>query len=962
MNTSTIVRCLAVAFLLSQTVWARGGGGCLAADTLVATPNGSERIASLRPGDSVASFGGGEPVDSRVVALYEAQADCFLQIKTKSASMNVTSAHLVSVGGGSFMEAGRIRPGDDVEEYIGGVYSLVEVSSVKSYDQPVPVYNLLVEGLSTYSANSFVVHNKGCFLPDTPVTMADGTQKMISDVSSGDALRGFTYDGAIVNATIDRIFTAESDGYYVVATVGHQVRVTAEHPFYVGDGVFKVAGELKAGDVIYVFDRDALTKETVASLEYVPGKVTVFNLRTDWPNTYFANFIAVHNKGGGGCFSAGTKVGTPAGNKNIEALKVGDEVTSVGEDGTAKRVKVLGTYSTSSAILRIATSKRSVSTTAEHPFKTSGGFKAASELSVGDEVTVFDGASAASEKITSVEYGGEETVYNLRVGEPDTYTANGFLVHNKGGGGGSGGSSDPYDYQTSCGILKTLTMANGSSIYGSECIYVKYYHTKTGASGLQACAALTKDVWSNCSYAAAFADLSENRIKCAKEEICGGFGDTVLTSEGVLAKVIKPPGLIEQFCPPLFIILWVGIVLMGLTGRIRGSNSDEDLDYCYPASKIDGKVGKTAKVLEYLHGIDSVMWDLKAMRKTALETFMLLQKCWQTREYGPMQPLLMADLYQQHLAQLESMRRNHEIDMIADLKVHRVEIVQLRHYAKKSMQEFTALIEASARDYYVDDRTVKFLRGDQDIARFQEFWVFQRQDDRWLLREINQTRESSALKEENFVEDLTPDQMKNIIGGQAGQADARAPDLEETLSRKGERIHRMLNFLAASDKGWGEESLKTIVRKSYVELLAGFETRDPSAALPLLTDDMAAAYSAQLARMSSEDRSAEYRNICVRKVDIVLVRNYADNGRDEFTARVAAHAQKIEKEGGQITRSDEYVTPFERYLTFQRQGGLWKLKEMLPPAKAQSAVAAENVDEESSPEQVQWYYTKDRAL
>jgi len=100
----------------------------------------------------------------------------------------------------------------------------------------------------------------------------------------------------------------------------------------------------------------------------------------------------------------------------------------------------------------------------------------------------------------------------------------------------------------------------------------------------------------------------------------------------------------------------------------------------------------------------------------------------------------------------------------------------------------------------------------------------------------------------------------------------------------------------------------------------------------------------------------------VRKVDILLVKNYSDNNRDEFTVRISAHAQKIEKRNGKTIREDEYVTPFEEYWTFQKQSGAWKMRERQPPARTKSIIEEENLDEESSKDQVQWYYTKDRAL
>jgi predicted lipid-binding transport protein (Tim44 family) len=125
-------------------------------------------------------------------------------------------------------------------------------------------------------------------------------------------------------------------------------------------------------------------------------------------------------------------------------------------------------------------------------------------------------------------------------------------------------------------------------------------------------------------------------------------------------------------------------------------------------------------------------------------------------------------------------------------------------------------------------------------------------------------------------------------------------------------------------------------------------------------------YAARLAegirQQSADGITAEYRNLCVRKVELILIRNFADNTRDEFTVRISAHAQYVVRRQGRIVRQDEYVSPFMEYWTFGRHEGVWKLKEVLPPADGETALTEENVDEESSPEQLQWYYQKTRAV
>ncbi len=56
------------------------------------------------------------------------------------------------------------------------------------------------------------------------------------------------------------------------------------------------------------------------------------------------------------------------------------------------------------------------------------------------------------------------------------------------------------------------------------------------------------------------------------------------------------------------------------------------------------------------------------------------------------------------------------------------------------------------------------------------------------------------------------------------------------------------------------------------------------------------------------------------------------------------------------------MTLFMEFWTFGRLDNEWKLKEVVPPARGEGLIAAENVDEDSSPEQLQWYYKQTRAI
>ena len=151
-------------------------------------------------------------------------------------------------------------------------------------------------------------------------------------------------------------------------------------------------------------------------------------------------------------------------------------------------------------------------------------------------------------------------------------------------------------------------------------------------------------------------------------------------------------------------------------------------------------------------------------------------------------------------------------------------------------------------------------------------------------------------------------------------------------------------------------------RQVFLSVFLARETGDP-AQLPQadLFPNVADSLRKQLQQWQMEETTVEYRNICVRKAELILVRNFTDPAKDEYTIRISAHAQQVVRKGRQVLSEQPYVTPFEEYWTFGRMDNTWKLKEVLPPAGGEKLISEENVDEDSSAGQMQWYYRKTRA-
>lgn len=851
---------LLICLCFSVNSWSRGGGGCLEQGTLISTPASMERIENLKKGDVVYSRDQNKEQIATVVATTQVEPESYIEIKLPTQLIHVTKEHLIATAPGIFRRAGSLTSTDKILAWHNNHWQQVKIVALNTITSHKPAYNLLVDNGASYIANEALVHNKGCFLPETPILRADGTTIAISKIKPGDNVKAYEADGTFIDTTVRAVLKHTVDQYYIVVTDKIELNVTGEHPFYVGNGTFKTVETLHAGDIVYAYADNQLSAQHIQSMKLVHAKTLVYNLQTDEPHTYFAAGIAVHNKGGGGCFPAGTKIETPAGDESIELLAPGDQVISINRNGSQFVSKIISTYATRSSIVIITTNKGILRTTAEHPIATSAGkFKKADELSAHDTIIYFLNGSLTKAIIEEIQIAPEALVFNLETNSPHTFIADDVLVHNKGGyGGRSGGKS----------------------------------------------------------------------------------GDLTVSDA-------------------IIFILMVGIYLWLIQGAKTRSN--EDLDYLNSKYNIFRKSNKTVKLLDFLAKQDPKMQPQMLIDR-AQQVFMKLQQCWESRDYAPMKDLLMPDLYHQHLQQINGLIRNHEINKIEGLRIDSIDLVNVRYTEKENQREFTVLITASATDYYIDDRNKQFLRGDTNPAVFQEFWTFELEPNGWLLRDIEQARESDYLKEENFVEMFTDLQIKKIYGDDVDNLGASGPWLPTAVAEKESKVDRMLNFLYRSNKMWDRQSMVIRARSIFTQVHMAFEAGklDENTEI-LLFPAVAAELKATLNVWKQHGNTIEYRNFCVRKVEIVLVNSYNDKSKDTFTARISAHAQVIHLKNGAVISQDTDVSPFVEFWEFGCLDNVWKLKEA-KPASDNDIISAENTEESTSPNLVKWYYTKKRAI
>lgn len=188
-----------------------------------------------------------------------------------------------------------------------------------------------------------------CFLPGTPINMADGSYKNIEDVEIGDEVKVFNQiTEEIDSAVVKTIKTVYHDNVHNLVLENDKIlEPTANHPFYVRDkgwctisGLDELgmgAGKLEIGDYLYQLTSDeSLEWVKVVDIMVVEGNYLTYNFIDMKYGTFIADDIIVHNSDPPEpecCFPAGTMIGlADGGQKPIEGIISGEEVFSFNLD------------------------------------------------------------------------------------------------------------------------------------------------------------------------------------------------------------------------------------------------------------------------------------------------------------------------------------------------------------------------------------------------------------------------------------------------------------------------------------------------------------------------------------------------------------------------------------------------------------------------------------------------------
>lgn len=399
----------------------------------------------------------------------------------------------------------------------------------------------------------------------------------------------------------------------------------------------------------------------------------------------------------------------------------------------------------------------------------------------------------------------------------------------------------------------------------------------------------------------------------------------------------------------LALFAWAGIANFLRHGSIFGYGPPQEF---MDPEIVGERAAQSRAILSELSKHDD-SWDGARLKSLAKTSFARLFTSISNQTPDPLRKLLRDDLLKRYERMIISGRETGVRQACEHLAVESVEIVLVRAYHAHDQDEFTAWVRARASRYRLEDGQ-KPTRSEKEVKPFEHFLSFQRTGDSWMLCRVEEAHRASHLLRTDNVAETLPEGWQKKAEEQLLLSPSEGT--RQKIAMRAGRASAMLARLSESEAHWEMGALISLVKETYADYYACLSGRDFSKMARVLSPQFYEFAKSMCLEMKRTGIQIDARQLSVRDVDIVLVKNRQGGSNDEFTAHVFAHAQVVQlNPKGQVIGGDSAIRQFEEYLTFIHHDG-WILEEMVLPGRGNEILSESDVDEGSLPPWANWYY------
>jgi predicted lipid-binding transport protein (Tim44 family) len=144
------------------------------------------------------------------------------------------------------------------------------------------------------------------------------------------------------------------------------------------------------------------------------------------------------------------------------------------------------------------------------------------------------------------------------------------------------------------------------------------------------------------------------------------------------------------------------------------------------------------------------LWDETEILNHVRKSFIEIQEAWCDKNLGKLRKLLHPTLFIEWNMKINDMAAKGVRDVMKHISIGDVEIIHIKNYNDDEKDEFTVGIDAGASNETLDNN------GNVISSRallFYEFWTFERENNEWVLREINKKRKEGEFLKPNINEE-----------------------------------------------------------------------------------------------------------------------------------------------------------------------------------------------------------------
>ena len=183
------------------------------------------------------------------------------------------------------------------------------------------------------------------------------------------------------------------------------------------------------------------------------------------------------------------------------------------------------------------------------------------------------------------------------------------------------------------------------------------------------------------------------------------------------------------------------------------------LYFFYRSRKKEAKMAEMDLALDILEEYES-SWNKDYLLEYGRWAFLAVQEAWTQKNRKRLWELMAQELFDEWNLMLTQMDRFGQWNRMDQLKVTKLELLDIQDYTKSSRDSFTAIITASAIDYTVDDQGEWTVPGwkagvaankEMSKASFTEIWRFVRSEEEWKLAKVDKSESELKYTRRNVI-------------------------------------------------------------------------------------------------------------------------------------------------------------------------------------------------------------------